>query len=347
LNRFSQIAFCTVFLLIAVFRFPSSDLRISYQVLAEAGAMLLLCAMIWEINPWVALFGVLVVFSTHFPKYTESSYYAGSAAMVGIIWYYAALKMVDSDAILDVMLIIAMANVFFMLLQVANMDPIFASIKHEETKAVGLMCNRNETAALMAFCLPAAFRGKRLWFTIPIAVGLVLAMSTGGALAAVAAVIVWSSLKIDGVKIFPIWIGVLCLFLAFLAFVDTPGIDARLKIWSRGWDIFTERPIIGWGLGHWKMVYNVGLKKPVMTSHNDVFQGIFEMGIPFTMVLIGYVISILRKLRREMAVVAAGVAAVSVNSLVNFPFHIATTAIIAVAWLAMFEVKYQETQGGS
>jgi O-antigen ligase len=343
LKNISQIVFYAAFLLIAVFRFPSTDMRVSYQVLAEAGAMLVLCALIWRINPWVALFGVLAVFSTHFPGYTKASYYAGAAVMVGLVWYYAAFQLGGVGHILDSMLIIAMANLLFIFLQVANLDPIFAPINEGSKSYVGLMSNRNETAAIMAFCLPAAFRPKRWYFIIPIVVGLFLAKSCGGAVAAVFASVVFVLVCAKGLHGVYALAPVLVLAVAYL-WADGPSVNARWDIWLRGFDIYKDHPIFGWGIGHWKMVYNVGVDRVVMAAHNDVLQGVFESGIPFAIILCGYGVNIIRKIRRGVAVAAAGVAAVVANALVNFPFHIATTAIIAVTWLAVFEIQLKETE---
>jgi len=334
---------CAILVLLAVFRFPTTEIRIMYQVLAEAGAMLALCLMVWRTNKWVALFGVVVVLSTHFPQYTRATFYASFAVMVGLVWFCAVVENATVDGVLDAMLIISVFHVGFQVLQLTGLDPLFAHVNGGDPSAVGLMCNRNEVSALLAFCLPAAFRPKRIWFAIPIIAGLGMAVSYGGVVAAGAAVVVFAlftmSTKWRVVSI----VGILAAMCAYL-FIDTPGIDARLEIWKNGWVLWAKQFWFGLGIGHWKAYYPAVFGVNATAAHNDIFQGMVEMGAPFILVLVGYAVSIIRRLKAEVALAASGVAAVAVNALVNFPFHIATTAMVAVTWLAVFEMQSRRSE---
>ncbi len=92
------------------------------------------------------------------------------------------------------------------------------------------------------------------------------------------------------------------------------------------------------------------------TAHNEYLQGFFEMGIAFPVLVIGYFISIYRRfvdkfgfINRDAILPVAAIIIIAVNSAFNFAFHIAPTAMVAILWMAILQIKLrpQEVLSGS
>ena len=82
----------------------------------------------------------------------------------------------------------------------------------------------------------------------------------------------------------------------------------------------------------------------MVQAHNEFVQGLFEMGVLFPVLVFGYFVGIIRRYRKEAILSATTIGIIALNSLVNFPFHVATTAILAVTWMAIFEVQNKKAR---
>jgi hypothetical protein len=100
---------------------------------------------------------------------------------------------------------------------------------------------------------------------------------------------------------------------------------------------------MGSGIGHWKAIGMV--KRPELGNiawlalHNDFLQALFEMGISFIIILGGYFYDVLKRIKDYSALPFIALVIICVNAMFNFPFHIGTTAMIAVIWLAILETS--------
>ena len=72
-------------------------------------------------------------------------------------------------------------------------------------------------------------------------------------------------------------------------------------------------------------------------AHNEYLQATFERGILFVPICLGYMWSLAKRFDIEKLVPYTAVVIVAVNSLINFPFHIAPTAMVGITWLAILE----------
>jgi len=207
------------------------------------------------------------------------------------------------------------------------------------------MANQNEVAALYAFCLPAFFR-KRFTVGIPMIFGGILLAKTSLGMAS-AVVGIWVYILILSPKLALIFIipGVI-LCILYLVFIDMPTFF-RFTVWKYALNMHKEHWVFGCGIGHWKMLftklaYTGQFKEIWCTAHNEYIQGFFEMGIAFVPICLGYIISTIKRAwvhRKLMAIPLAAFAIILFNSAGHFSMHIATTAMIAVTWMAILEVK--------
>ena len=323
-------------ILAALYRFPSPHLRLSFQMLMEAAIALFFAHVLWRQGlRWPALFLISGLAGMMFPFYTRHSFLAFHAVLFGLLWLALLVWLpADTHIMLDAMCVIAGGHAFYLLLQAAGWDPLFAPVTAGRRPMTGLMANRNEVAALLAFCLPAFWRPRRRWWSLPVLAGLCLTKTSGAIVSAGAGWIVFQTLQGKWKIALATVTGAILLYVVF---VDGFGTE-RLRVWLRGWEMYRRHWLLGAGLGHWKLVAPVIDGARWTTAHNEYLPGLFEMGLPFAVIAGGYAGHVLRFCRRAV-LPAAGLAAVAVNAGVNFPFHIATTALIAVTWMALFEIE--------
>lgn len=76
-------------------------------------------------------------------------------------------------------------------------------------------------------------------------------------------------------------------------------------------------------------------------AHNEYLQVLYEMGIIGLIPVLGYLITTFWQGIRNLKVIIplTAIVIIAVNSVYNFPFHVATTALVAVTWMAIFHIK--------
>jgi len=347
----NSLIIAVIFAIAAVFRFPCVDLRLSLRVLFEIFVTLTFAMYLWKINKWMAMFLVLAAFSIVIPYYGNVSlisHMAFVSVFFGMVVYYIIVETFTEKTVeylYDAMCVIAIVNTLYMLMQFSGYDPLFKTKPGGEAHpVVGLMLNTNFTSALLALCFPAFLRKKWCWFIPLVGVGFVLAKSTGGILAvAVGLAVYFIAMGHRFATIIP----VLIMFF-FLLFVDknfSPK-DVRLEAWQYALELYKKHWIMGSGIGNWKIIgvlKNPHLQNQGWTAlHNDFIQALFEMGIGFVILLCGYFYDIFKRFKEKALIPLVALIIISVNAMFNFPFHIGTTAMIAVVWLAILEIFLKE-----
>jgi len=268
--------------------------------------------------------------------------------MYGSVWFYVVARF-GSETLLDVMILIVGINLIFQACQWLDIPTVMRSkVSHYY---LGLMGNPNEASALAAFCFPAVLRRKR-WYFFPIIPGsLILSKCAGGILAAsVGLGVFWLYVRPDikgrmniyhfhlAETLFVVMGGVsLCLYVFSGNNLDT--YIQRLEAWKIGLSVYKKRWFLGYGIGHWKLMF----LKPMINglrwhfAHNEYVQALFEMGIAFPIILLGYVSTIVRRLKTLPMLPVVAIAVIATNTFFNFSMHIAPTAYVAVTWLGLAE----------
>ena len=365
----------------SVVRVPVEEglLRPLFQLLAETGVFLLFAVFIYKnVNKWWGLFLALTLFSTIHPSFGKWSYMARGAILVGCVWYTVlVLTIKDPKYLLNAICVIGIANIIFANFQYCGFDPYgiftFGLMSGNNVSPTGLMANKNQLSAIVAFSLLAFFR-KGWVLLVPVVFwGLTIASSSGGAWAATAVTAGYFFLK-DKWRMFhrnTFKIIALVLWFCFFTFHIDPvitvetinkedkftappkvssSINRRTETWKKGLQLYTQRPVFGFGVGHWKLVFK-SISPPntsvMIQAHNEYVQGLFEMGLLFPVIIIGYFISLFRRYRKEVILSFSAIGIIALNCIVNFPFHVATTAILGVTWMAIFEIQRGEYEKGS
>jgi len=302
--------------------------------------VIVLAALLWVWGAkYFSLFLLLGLVSSFWPFYDKASYFAFHSVLYAMIWIMLVMFFMGHhlDILLDAMCIIALANVVFVLLQLSGIWLLYQTTK----SPVGLMANPNETSALIAFCAPAFWRGKWKYALPALIIGLFCVNSFAGPLSLGCGVVVYAFLK---GKIYLSLGLVLCAVLLYGLLIDLPGME-RWQVWKRGLQLFKEHWVFGSGLGHWKYIFIHESQAKLFdgifwkTAHNEYLQGMFEMGIGFIILVAGYFQHVVRHYKKEALIGITALVIIAVNSFVNFPFHIANTAMIAVTWMAILEIQ--------
>ena len=335
--------------LCCVLRFPCDDIRLSMRLLFELFTVFGVSIWIWRINKWVSAFLVLSLVSMVYPFYDRESYLAFLAIFFGIVCYGMIFELFTRETIkylYNALCVIVLINLAYLGLQYLNIDPLFVGRDGiSKNIPVALMGNRNFASALLAFGFPAFMRRGWCWFIPLIIIGLIFTKSTGGVFSVGAGLVAY--IIVGG---YSLWFLILPLCGGLLyCFVDVPNLKLksdRFQAWYFALVLFKEHWLMGAGVGHWKVVGKI--KLDVLQSqwwqclHNEFLQGLFEMGIGFAVIVGGYFVDVFRKLRKDCLIPFTALIIIAVNSLVNFPFHIGTTALMAITWLAVLDVKLQK-----
>jgi O-antigen ligase len=203
------------------------------------------------------------------------------------------------------------------------------------------MANPNEVSAVLAFCFPAFVRKKWAYFIPLIVVGLILSKSFGGMLSVMVGLAVYASFFIDKFFVLIFFVSIVAAF----SLIESPGIKERFDTWMIGLKLFKQHFLFGSGIGHWKYVFSeidiFGNNKRMLTAHNEFIQATFEMGIGFVFIIIGYLVDVYKKLKNLNLIYTMAIVIITINSAVNFSFHIAVTAYLALTWLSLINKEVQ------
>ncbi|MEE8398566.1 MAG: O-antigen ligase family protein [Desulfobacterales bacterium] len=274
-----------------------------------------------------------------FPFFARPSYQAFHFVLYGCLLYAIIVVSGDGDtqgALLDMMCLLGIANATLLVFQYFGIDPLY-TVKSD---VVGFMGNPNEASAMLAFCFMAFTRKRWVWFIPLIICGFVACGSAGGPVGVSAGIFIYGILAGHYV------LSILSVFGCYLFYGLVHGpysFEGRSSVWEIGMEQFKDEWLFGHGIGRWKIIFK-DIKETGSwfdNAHNEYVQGMVEMGIGFLAVLSGYLIDIARRFRNNERLhrPIAALVIILVNSLVNFPFHIAFTAAIAICWLAILEIE--------
>lgn len=180
---------------------------------------------------------------------------------------------------------------------------------------------------------------------IPLAISAFISSSSGAwlALAMGGATMLW--LKVKRARIALV---VLIFVIPILYAYKTGDIyqftrAGRGPMWVDATKLMLKQPL-GYGIGTFKVLYPIMADKKVKiqqpgrewnTAHNDFLQIPWEIGIPGTLLLCGWILSILRKLRDPIKL--SGLAILTGTMTVHFPSRLCQTVLIILMYLAYCE----------
>lgn len=135
--------------------------------------------------------------------------------------------------------------------------------------------------------------------------------------------------------------------------------NSRLLTWINTTKLSMEYPVMGWGIGTYKVLFpvygRVNFEIPWKTAHNDYLQVLFEMGLSGILFMFAYCWNVLsrmfvlmrRSILRERAFMCLiGLAMIASNMVYHFPTKMIQAVPIIIFFLAycdkLYEVAYGE-----
>jgi len=350
-----------ILLIIAVIWTPLfffTDIRLAGQLMFESVAVIALAVAISiYVNLWIGGFFLLSCVSAIFPFKTVESMESFNYIICGIVWFSVLVLCCKNVSwLMDAICIVCLINILWIILQMIGIDPLFIVTKPWADRSgnvlrTGFLSNPNETSALIAFSVICFLRKGWKYFLPILAFGLVVTITSGNIIAVLAGFLFYLFIKYP-VIISKVWSRsemvmsfILCssvVFFVYFLFVDVPSFH-RLEAWSRGWGLYKNHWIMGYGIGHWKVIFGKYFEMGVFKywwnhAHNDILQATVEMGILFPIILMGYFINIARRFTKESLLEVTGVVIITACSSVSYTFHIPQTAIIIITLMAITEI---------
>ena len=346
-QRISTLAAASLLLAVCLIRIPVPDGqgRALMRFIAEIALCLIFAGVIWEkVNPWAGAFvalacfsWVLAVFRYSDPDINKAVLLSRDAVLFGAgALLFFKISGVNSQVILDAMIVAGIVNLVFLAFQTVGVDPFsvftLGLMKSSWAHPTGLMSNKNETSCLFALVAFACIRENRVKFLIFMVAGLVLARSTGGVMAFTAGMIFL--LAAHGVRLRVLLGWSSLLFFLFVILFDSEvsiAFTERARIWHLADSWLVEHPLLGIGPGLWSTATTQ------LHAHNEFLQAWLEFGYLAPVIFVGYAVSVWRRWALKAAVPVAAMLAAAVNCAVSFPMHIAPTALIILAWVGISE----------
>lgn len=371
------VTICLLLLFIGIYRIPNVDIRQYLEICFKTVPMIAFCILLYFfINKYIAFFFLLAIinliacslkYSAHI-NLVNTITYTYLNIFLGILWYFflvAFLPTTEKKNIYNCICIIVLCHLFFLFLQYLKIDPFHLSRTNPgENAIVGMLTNQNEMSCLIA--IGATFFYRKTWwlFTPLLLAGLFICQSLGGIFSYFIGVIFFSILGQNFYfLLFPLVL-IFVIFMWGIRCLDPNTLDSiivRWKLWGTTLKYFYRDKFFGAGLGMFKWVTR-SIKEfrqidcPLgtlwwATTNNEYIQGLFEMGIIFPIILIGYFGNILKRcllwarpieeLRIELTVLIS----IAIACSYHYVFHNAVNAIIAITALALLEITLREGEG--
>lgn len=361
-NKAFALIASALLLFVGVFRIPVEPMPLLFQLMFEtAVVMALVTAIIIKGDVFFALFLALAYYS-QFVAYGKGTYFAFQSLFYACLWYFVIVSMLKAKHInyfLNIICVIAIASMIWMVLQLNNLDPLYKPMSpgvwDGNQVPTGLMLSRFSVAGIFAFCFPAFLRGYWHLWLIPLVVLVYFTDCMTGYIAIVVGIYAYmflmahKYLMVSRSRVFNIVYPMVGLF-AFVTFIITKGYGSfitRWEVWSQAYYLFKQKWILSAGLGHWAIVadnpfgnkFIHSLEGKWWVMHNEFFQAVFEMGILFVIITIGFYMHKIIKYKSDAMISYVALVSMTVFSMAFFPFHNPINAMIGVTWLAILTVQ--------
>lgn len=220
-----------------------------------------------RLNAWA---GFLISYSAVFMALTVSEMPIITVMLIlGVLFILVAEGRFNRDRAYDLICFVALANVAWQIMQYFGVFILNLPMHGYEFSHVGLMSNRNETAALLATCLPCFFRKRWACFLPVMLTGIFLANSYGGILASSIVCSLFVVMTMNRKRaLLLVVVSVLCM--AFFLFYVRPIKNAGPLLKSERLiaDVVSldtwRYQTMGWGIGQFKYVF------PLVSSFNHL-----------------------------------------------------------------------------
>lgn len=266
-------------------------------------------------------------------------------SVIACAYYYALCRHITDWSLVHK----AIQSIFFLvalliIMQLFGKDTLL-NFNTKTPAILGLIGNKMILSTFVCVLAPFLIINPLNWVALSlIAVistssGAVLALGMGGA------TLMWFKVKRARWTIVGLIIGILAYTMITGDFKTFAGKAGRRPVWVKTAKLTLDRPL-GYGIGTYKVLFPVLCGKAIRdqqpgkewnTAHNDFLQIPFEVGIPGFILLAGWIISIVRKVKNPLQL--AGMMILAGVMAVHFPMRMVQSTLIMLMFIAYLERK--------
>lgn len=371
-RRYKVVSLLLLSLLVIVFGIlPSTQFFWAKCFIAEF-AIIVFLSLVFFKNNWIKLIVLCSLFN-----YIRTMNLGGMYRIIAFNnFYYILLFLVlyqvlsnkikreDTKIIINGLCIIMLIQLVYMYFQYFGIDLLFKlnspytsdrGLLSTTNLVVGFWGHTNISGASLAITLPLFFRRKWWIFTLPIIYMIVVSNSLGSIIASCCAILFYLLFIKKSVLIYCAMILVLLGTIVYGITVDKSQFsfeNSRTKLFINSSEMIRRHPIIGYGLGQYKIAYkqivkNVFDKFQTTThAHFDFVEWVVDNGWIGGILVLGLLISIfcffIKNMTYMSLIMISGIVAGLINSCSTFVFHTPLAWIILLlVVLVNKEIKYE------
>lgn len=314
-------------------------------------------------NIWLkalALFCLATCFTAKIPYIAFTAY-----IMMALFFYYYLLckKISDYTLIFKAVQGIFFINCVMLIAQLTGHDNLL-NFNHETPVVLGIVGNPMQLASLLTICAPFLLVYRK-WHIIPLLIFAIWIKSSGMILALGGGIIFYTWFTFKKFRMF-ITIGVALLIILFawndglMAKFRQSGGD-RWPIWVRTVQLANKKPIFGYGIGtyrvlfpvlageisgngqaDWRYEYTTGNQMAWRQAHNCWLQLIFEIGYVGTALVFGLIgwliwLFVWAVKTKENVIAASGLLIILLDLTVHFPDRMPQAILIIICYMAYYQ----------
>lgn len=247
------------------------------------------------------------------------------------------------EKVIQVLCGVGLILIAYGLLQWANLDQFFSDLDANVRKdqIVGTLGNPSHYAAYLAMLLPLLLLQKEWYFKVGVAMAILLLIITHSAAACLAAWVAftWLAVLQKGYNRLLISLGIASLAAYWLWRHPTElNPNGRWEAWTTYWQMLERKSLLGWGLGHVHRYSAMVESGPIFQwrhCHNILLQVGIEQGLIGLGLLLIAIGSFFKRIWQAaptpiLSACSASFLAFGINSLFNFPTHLAVTASLGL-----------------
>lgn len=335
-----------------LFRFGALFFILSSQFLTKRNTVI----------TWLIVFGLYAILNTLLVGFSLEARRALLNISIGILFIKSIADTVDLGGfkiICKYLLALVLANLILCCFQFFSLDPLYSMAFTQAyiPEPTGFLRLNAHLGTMTAICSPFLFFLNP--YLVLLCLPLLFFSKSSVAVVSFLIGIGYLVFRKYGKKVFFIVSSVILLLGAsFVIFYDMPSgnFQYRIDIWGRTIaEVLKKAPIFGFGLGQFavfspKTMQANGEPLVWIQCHNEVIQTWFEIGIVGVLIIFAYLRDITKKslkfkhysLFQMKDVCYASVMIVFMNSLINFPFHLARLAGISCLAIALLAATQED-----
>jgi len=267
----------------------------------------------------------------------------GTLFMVPVIYDLVPLRVFENTVLMTGTLhgVTGIVNAFGIYPFVEINNPVY-TVAGRRNLPVGFMAQETLLAPFLVFAFGIALyrmlEERRLRYAVLSILFLAVTVLTGSTMGAVSLV--------GCLLVFALFYGGMWAFTGGFVLLLSAGLlvnhffpalshlSGRMEPWKDAWNLFTQRPVFGYGLGSWSVLAQQIREirhqaLPWTQVHNEPLQMTLELGIVGMLPVLAFHLKILGRVQalywfrqKEMVPYVAGIAVFLGNALGNYPLHV-------------------------